>query len=439
MNTDDVISKIAEQNAMAEGDVREVYEAKLEECEEAGLTGGQAEERALKKLWATFKRRSQSNAVPVEGYFIGVGDRYDAVDYSRSNAIESYEENPQKAIKEGEVAVACPPDEASNITGNGVINVGEKNGWAIITHENNEGLLQYNFATRNEDGTVDSTDDGNSQIEDGWRVYPLDTRRKYNNGNENDNYGMPVDKHQWTRRGLGIFMGGPADAPRIANVTFSGKKSVSEPPLFEAVKFKARVTEDDNDELRIYSTSETEVEPNPELAESTDKQVDELIDGHFDGTDYYHDSLQSLYEYMADQNGRRTVVVKSDVISMDLEPTSNGTLRMVLGEMEFSGTEMVELETTVWIPESHDKYIDFAVDSRVYVVGRASIGPAYDPETGGQSDTEKEVTINAQGIYADPALKVPREDNVEEMDDEDFDFESDDESGSEPDFGGGDW
>ncbi|MFB6236994.1 MAG: hypothetical protein ABEH81_01350 [Halopenitus sp.] len=441
MNVDDVIGKIAESNAMAEADVKEIYDQKLEECEEAGLKGDEAKQRALKRLWSTFKRQNQSNAVKVEGYFIGAGDRYDAVGYSREEAVDSYQENPQRAIKEGEVAVACPPEEASNLTGSGVVEVGQKNGWSIISHENNENILQYNFADRNPDGSVDGTDDANTKVEDGWRVYPLDTRESFNSGDENPNYGMPQDKHQWTRRGLGLFTGGPADDVRIGNITFRDKISASEPPLYEPVQFKARVDEDeDTGELYINSTSDTEVEPNPDLGENVDKTIDELIEEHFAGTEYYQEDLQSLYEYMAEQNGRRTVVVKSDVISMDLEPNSNNTMRLVLGEMEFDGREMVEHEVTVWVPAWQKEYIDFAVDSRVYVIGRANISAAYDPETGGTSDTEKEVNINAQGLYADPTVKIPREDDTESLEEDDFDFEPEDGEGDGgPDFDNGDW
>lgn len=446
MNVEDVISKIAESEAMAEDDVREIYEAKLEQVEEADFEGDK-EKRAVKLLWGSFKRRQQSDSTAVEGVFLGSGDRYDAVDYSRSQALEAYQENPQKAIKEGKVGVACPPEEAENITGAGVQVVGEKNGWAIVAHPDNENVLQYNFADRDpQSGDIAGTDDGEGNIEEGWRLYPLDTREEFNSGDENPNYGMPQDKHQWRRRALGVFRYGDNDQVKIGNVTFSDDQSVDEPPLYEAVKFKARVDEGDDDELYIYSTSETEIEPNPELGEKIGEPQD-LVMEYFGGTDYVHD-IHSAYEWMHDQDGRQTIIVKASLYSMDLEPNSNDTLRLVIGDMDFSGTEMVDREATVWLPAWQKEYVDFAVDSDIYVVGRAQLRDAYDPEKGETTSEEKELVINGQGVFADPDAKIPREDDVEEVDEDDFDFEGGDEEaetdggeGEEPEFeaGEGDW
>lgn len=446
---DEKIEQIADSEAMAEADVREIYEAKLSECEELGFEGAKAREKALTRVFTAFKRRQQSNAVKVEGIFLASGDRYDAVAYQRSNAIEAYEENPQKAIKEGEIAVACPPEEAEHLEGAGVSVVGKKSGWAIVAHPDNEKILKYNFAQRDpESGEVTESDDGDGSVEDGWRLYPLDTRETFSSGDENPNYGMPTDKHQWTRRGLGIFRSDITDGEvKIGHVTLRGDVSAEEPPLGDAVQFKARVdgSDDNDDEIYINGTDETEIEPNPELGEQIDKGPTELIKSYFGGTEYLHD-LKSAYEYMHKQDGRRTIIVHADVYTMDLEPTSNGTLRFEIGQMEFTENGMQDIEATVWLPEWQKKYVDFAVDSHVFVVGRAQLRDAYDPETGETTSEEQEIVLNGQGIYADPDDVIPREEDTEDLGEDDFDFEAGDdsddeadESEEEPDFDEGDW
>lgn len=420
MNPDEVINKLADKHKIPEGDVRELYEEKLEECEEAGLKGDQAKQRAIKRVWGAFRRQEQSSSTGVEGVILGAGDRYDAVDYSRRQAIEAYKENPQGAIKQGEVAVAVPPEEADNITGAGVEVVTEKNGWAIVARSDNENIASYDFAER---GTAE-TDDANTEVEDGWRIYPLDTRETFGGGDANPRYGTPTPKHQWKRRALGLFRTEDGGEVRVGNLTLTGKKSMQNPPLGQAVQFKARVNEGDDGELYINSTSETEFNENPELQEQL-PSIDTLIEKYFD--DKYLYELDGLYSFLSDVDGNRTIITYGDVIDMNLEATSNGTFRMVLGHMDFAGGEMKEYEATVWIPEWQEQYIDFAVESKVYVVGRARMQDAYDPVEGQRTSEEQEVVINAQGLYADPTSKIPREDGVEDLDEEDFDFEPDDE------------
>jgi len=436
MNEQELVSQLSEKHKIPEGDVKEIYEEKLEQCKEAGLKGDQATERAMERTYAAFKRKDMSSSEGVEGVIIGAGDRYDSVGYSRENSVEAYQENPQRAIKDGEVALAVPPNETDNITGAGVEVVGEKNGWAIVARPDNENILSYDFAQRDRA----ETDDANTEVEDGWRVYPLDTRESFGNGDPNPRYGTPSPKHNWKRRCLGLFMADGDEEPRIGHLTLTGKKSIPNPPLFQGVQFEARVNDGDDGEYYINSTSGTEFNPNPELEENM-SSIDSLIEQYF-ASDYLF-GLSELYSYMQDQDGGRTVIAVGDIIDMNLEASSNDTFRMVLGEVDFSGGEMIEYEATVWVPDWHDEHIDFAIESRVYVIGRARMQDAYDPVEGERTSDDQEVVLNAQGLFADPTSKIPREDNVEDLDEENFDFEDDDESEQEEleaQFeGGSDW
>lgn len=418
MNKEQLISKISDENAIPEADVEEVYDEKLEECKDAGMSGEEAEERALKRVWNAFKRRSMSNADKVQGIFLGCGDRYDAVGYNRTQAIEAYQENPQQAIKSGKIALAIPPEDEEDIVGNGVQSVGEKNGWSIIAKS--EKTLQYDFAER---GT-EQEDDADTEIEDEeWRVYPLDTQRKYRSGDKNDDYLTPLPKHSWRRAAVGVFRVDEDGDAQISRITFSGKQSISPPPLFEPVEFKARTNEADDDKLGMYinSTSETTITEYPELEDDWPDVIG-IIDKMFRDTEWFHD-LPSLYAYLDEDGTRENVIVKADVVDLDMEPNSNGTLRMVLGDFQFEGGEMVEQEATVWIPEEHDKYIDFATESEVFVVGQARLVDGYDSVKGERTPDVKEVSINGQGVIADPNVKIPREDSVQELDEEDMDFD----------------
>lgn len=420
MEVEQVLEKLSDEHNLPLDDVKEIFEEKLEECEDAGLKGDSAKERAVKRTWSAFRRRSQSSSIGVQGVILGAGDRYDSVSNSRQNAIEAYTSNPQRAIKDGEVAVAAPPDSASNLTGNGVEVVTEKNGWAIIAKSSNQAIQQYDFAERGSD----QTDDGEAEVDPPFRVYPLDTRETFNDGSSNDRYGMPTPQHMWRRRAVGVFVTDQHDEARRGQITLRGAQSAPNPPLHQAVQFEARVNEsDDGNMLYINSTSDTEFHPDPELE---DKMPDPDIlltkDDYFPQGVWRHD-LGSLYEFLEEQQGARTVVCKGDVIRLDMEQSGNNTYRMVIGDMSWAGGDLQEFEATVWIPAWQEQYIDFAQESEVYVLGRARLQDAYDPQAGERTSEEQEVVMNAQGIYADPATKVPREEEVEELEEDDLQFE----------------
>ena len=421
MNKEQAIAQIAEKHKIPEGDVEEIFEDKLAETEEAGFSGSQAVERALKRTFMTFKRKSMDNTEGVEGVILGAGDRYDAVGYSRSEALEAYEENPQGAIKDKKVAVAVPPGEESNIVGNGVDVIGQVSGWNIVAHPSLEQLMGYDFAER---GTAE-VDDADTEIEDGWRVYPLDDRKRYNSGAENQGYGMPIDKHSWTRRCIGVFIRDGSDEAMIGQVTLRDQQSLQNPPVGEAVQFKARVDEADDEELLyINSTNETEFNPNPELEEEL-PSIDTLIEKYFPQGEWLFD-LDGLYEHLESQQRGDTVIVKCDVADMNLEPNSNDTLRMVVSQLSFQGGDMIEREALCWIPAWQKSLIDFAVESSIYVIGRARLQDAYDPVKQERTPEKQEAVINVQGVFADPVHRIPRED-ADELGEEDVDFSTEEE------------
>lgn len=418
MNKNELIQKISEKHKIPEADVEEIFDKKLQESKEAGLSGEEATQRAMKRTFNEFKRKSMDSTEGLEGVILGAGDRYDAVGYSRSEAIEAYQENPQGAIKDKKVGLAVPPGEEKNIVGGPVEKLGEKNGWAIVAHASLDQFPGYDFATR----SSAEVDDANTDVEDGWRVYPLDDRKTYNNGGENQNYGMPVDKHQWTRRCIGVFIREDSNEAMRSQITLRGKQSAIEPPLGEAIQFKARADEaDDEDMLYINPTDDTEFTPAPDLEDDL-PSVDTLLQKYFPEGQWRFD-LDGVYEHLQSVNGSRTVVVEGNVVDMDLEPSGNDTLRMVINQLSFQGGDMVEREATCWIPSWQDKYIDFAVESTVYVVGRARLKDAYDPEKGETTSERKEAVINVQGVYADPTAKIPRETEAEDLGEDDVEFE----------------
>jgi len=420
MNKEQSLKKVADEHKIPEADVKEIYEEKLEESKEAGHKGEKAEKRALKRTFIVFKQQSMDSTEGLEGIFLGAGDRYDAVGGSRSDAIDAYKENPAGAIREKKIGLAVPPGEESNIVGEGVSKLGERDGWAIVANPELEQFFSYNFAERGSG----EMDDANTEVEDGWRVYPLDQRKTYSSGSENDNYGMPQDKHSWTRRCVGVFIREDSDEAMKAQVTLRDEQSAVNPPLGEPVQFKARVNEsDDEDLLYVNSDDDTEFNPAPDLEDKL-PSIDTLIEKYYPEGQWRFD-LDGLYEHLQSTSGRITAIVKGDVVDMDLEPTSNNTLRMVINQLSFQGGEMIEREATCWIPAWQEQYIDFAVESTVYVVGRARLQDAYDPSTEERSSDEKEAVINVQGIYADPTAKIPRETDTQDIEEDDVEFEED--------------
>jgi hypothetical protein len=110
-------------------------------------------------------------------------------------------------------------------------------------------------------------------------------------------------------------------------------------------------------------------------------------------------------------NFNRLVLVKGDVSTLVMEPTANGSRRMIL-ESEDAFEDLDARGTTCWIPAHIN--LDFAEDSKVIVLASTAQGKKF--VDGQQTEELGDVSLNVFGAYAIPEYKIAVE--VEEITDE---------------------
>jgi len=87
-------------------------------------------------------------------------------------------------------------------------------------------------------------------------------------------------------------------------------------------------------------------------------------------------------------------------------------MRMVLDDESLLFAPQKEggrIGVTCWIPTDRKIELDFAQDSRIYVVGKTTQGRQRDPITGELTDELGDVMINVYGIYCPEMFKVKLE------------------------------
>jgi len=115
------------------------------------------------------------------------------------------------------------------------------------------------------------------------------------------------------------------------------------------------------------------------------------------------------YHKAFEKDPRRTVIVEGDVSRINREPTQFGSLMLVV---EDTSKEDLEAEgLTVWVPEELEEagQLDFGVGSRIFAIGRTTIGPGFNRDTGQLDASIERIMLNAVAIIALPEFRVPPE------------------------------
>lgn len=141
--------------------------------------------RAWVRLRGNWKSELRSDAPVFNGVVLGASDPFDLARWPRAQALEKYEEDPEKAIEEGYV---------------------------------------------NKDGE------------------PLDTRKTFKSGNRNPRYGQPLPETNFIRNIIGVCKEMGTDKIKKFRMTLNGEQATDvEIPLFKPVRFRANVQKTQND------------------------------------------------------------------------------------------------------------------------------------------------------------------------------------------------
>ena len=244
---------------------------------------------------------------------------------------------------------------------------------------------------------------------------PLDTRpwmippneNKGIKGRKNPRFGKPLEVSFF--RNL-VGFGRPAIGGKNKLIGIMASRDVAdlEPPKGKVVRARLNLRKETDYMYVCNSSTKTKYDPSalPELEPNVAK-ICEILET---APPEIHPPLSQLREWHDEhqKDNRRLVVFSGDVTRINREPTAYGSFLVVIED-----TSNLDLEaegTPIWIPSTlEDDISQFGVGSKVHGIARTSIGPGFNRDTGQLDSTIERVQLNAIAIFADPAFRVPPE------------------------------
>ena len=368
LSLEEIFKKLAEALGTEVSEIEVDYKKIVEEVKAderfVDTEASTVEQIARNRLIARKRRELSSPAISWEGIVLGVGDLIDTVGRQRSMTEEMFKLNPEKAIK------GCA--------------VGEGNRRRMILAD-----------------------------EKGVALYPpTENNKKWKRA------GKPLPEHSWLRNVFGISV--PIDkktkergAPRPFNMTLNRQQAVNAKDIVlnKSVKFKGiNKTSAEDTALGLYrinASTYTKFEVDETLKiPAIETIISNLNENKFRllaELDEYHAKNENVID--------RWVVTEGTVSVLNLEPnpTTQNLMMILDDESLLFAPKEGSRGVTCWIPTDRNIEIDFAQDSRVYVVGKTTRGKARDPVTGQSTDEPGDIMINVYGIYCPEMFKVKLE------------------------------
>ncbi len=228
---------------------------------------------------------------------------------------------------------------------------------------------------------------------------PLDNRETWSTGRQNPGYNKPLPEHNWIRTVFGIAKLSNEDtSPQFFRLNMNGAVAECDNiPLFIPIKFRAiNKTDIVAEELTFNSSTFTKFNP-------IKTDMGSIIDLITKFANKYALEINQLDDFH--QNNKtdfnRLVLIKGDISTLIMEPTSNGTRRMIL-ESESAIEDLDAIGLTCWVPKHIN--IDFAENSKVIVLASTSQGKKY--VDGVQTEELGDISLNVFGLYAIPEYKI---------------------------------
>jgi hypothetical protein len=227
--------------------------------------------------------------------------------------------------------------------------------------------------------------------------------------------GKPLPEHSWLRSIYAVArpidpktkQPGPVQFTKIM-VNNAPAIDASKFPTMQKVKFKAINKTTENDRLTGEYTANFSAFTKFEPAEFDMPPIEEILPAM-----PQYVTLGDLDEYHTknSNNPRRFVITEGTVVNMNLEPNpKTGNIYLIVSDesLLFSGTDKTGIMN--WIPTDRNIVVDFAVESRVFVVGKTTRGQARDPITKETLEgVPGDVMLNVYGLYAPEMFKVAPE------------------------------
>jgi len=235
-------------------------------------------------------------------------------------------------------------------------------------------------------------------------------------GRKNPQYSKPLQPSFFKNV---VGFGRPAVGGKLKLIALMANREVADltPPIGKAVRSKLNLKQDKDFMYVCNSSSKMKYEPSTlvELEPVTDVKICEILatapvydkDTAPNGIFPPLSQLRNWHDANKD-NKRALCVFSGDVTRINRDPTQFGSFLVVIED-----TSNLDLEaegTPVWIPSSlEDQIANFGVGSKVYGIARTNIGPGFNRDTGQLDASIERVQLNAIAIFADPAFRVPPE------------------------------
>lgn len=341
MNLNEFMNKWASKLATPVAELKKEYEELLGKERQANPEAQDKwETAAMHKLSIIYRRHLTSPAVVWEGIIIRGGSLIDGTRSQRLAAQKLWKEDPQRAIKAG----IC-----------------------------------------NEDGE------------------PLDTRKTFENGKENNKFGKPLPKYSWFRTIAGVAAEREGQiGPIKFQMSINGKMAKNRPLEFVPVKFKG-INKGIKDGVLTLNHS---VLTNFEAMEGLKlPKVDEIIQKFFTNAIVTFDNLEEYHETNKDNRGR-FCFIRGEVADLNNEPTSVGNKKLVIFDenQDILDPDVETKNCLCWVPEDCD--LNFGIGSKVWVGGRTGRGNKRLEDGSWSTEKDGPILLNAECVYAIPEHKV---------------------------------
>jgi len=237
---------------------------------------------------------------------------------------------------------------------------------------------------------------------------PIDNRPTLPSGTSNPRYGKPLPEHMFLRSIFVFAKSEELPEPRLYRMVLgmAGNRYKLEPPMYVPLKFRANPARSViGGVLGLNAATITKFEPT-----------------NWDGPSV-NDIFESLKDFMVPLNKlekwheehkddvTRILVSQGEYVMTRETPTTKLLFLWDEGLPETDKTGQPLVGVPTFVSPRIAQYIDFAEESRVWVIGRSGISRRTNLVTGERVETG--MSITAFGVYAIPEYKVPLEEVLE--------------------------
>lgn len=232
---------------------------------------------------------------------------------------------------------------------------------------------------------------------------PLDPRATWSTGKDNPGFGKPLPEHSYICNIVGIATKDDG-APKIFRMAIQGSlaENSDKIPMFAPVKFRANdKSQEGDDEYSLNVSTVTIFVEDDTISMPTPTEVIQKFCSKYvvdmNALEDHHNSNKDDFNRLA--------IIEADVSALVMEPTATGSRRMIIEDASGDIENLDAPGITCWVPSKID--IDFAEQSRVFVVGRTAQGKKY--VDGQATDEDGDIMMNVFGVYAIPEYKIAPE------------------------------